>query len=161
MSQVCGSSRSLANQISSGGSKTQPSPRHGSPPMSFTPSQAMKISAAKATKIPTRRGQPRSGDRGIGDLERAIDDPESFRQLLLGDDERRVGEEGVPAHEGVEALLTEALAQRHHLVAGAIEGRHRLHGGAVAHELDDAEHADAARRSDARVARGHLLEMDL
>src|SRR5688572_18005761 len=154
MSHVCGSSRSLANQISSGGSKTQPSPRHGSPPMSLTPSQAMKISAAKATKIPTRRGQPRSGDRGIGDLERAIDDPESFRQLLLADDQGRVGEEGVPAHEGVQALLAEALAEGDHLVAGAVEGRHRLHGGPIAHELDDAEHADAARGSYAGMARG-------
>ena len=44
-------------------------------------------------------------NRAVGDLEPAVDDRERFAQLLLGDAQRRVGEERVPADEGVEPFL--------------------------------------------------------
>ena len=40
-----------------------------------------------------------------------------FGQLLLADGQRRVGVEVVPAHERVQAVLAEALAEGDHLVA--------------------------------------------
>src|SRR5688572_16400769 len=119
MSQTWGRSRSDAYLISSGGFHVQPSPRHGSPPMNLAPSQATTMRSAKVTKTPARRSQPRSGDRGIGDLERAIDDREPFCQLLLADRQRRVGEEVVPPDERVEAVLAESLPKCGHLVARA------------------------------------------
>src|SRR5688500_1823089 len=100
--------------------------------MNLTPSHTTSRTATNATKVTMRRVQPRSGDGGIGHLERAIDDREPFGQLLLADDQRWVGEEVVPAHEGVEAVLAEAPAEGRHLVARPVERRHRLHGLAVA-----------------------------
>jgi hypothetical protein len=51
-------------------------------------------------------------DRLIGNLQPAIDDAEGLAELLLGDDERRIGEEVIPPHECEESLLTEELAER-------------------------------------------------
>ncbi len=77
-----------------------------------------------STRQPRRPAGPRrssfaggSDDRGIGDLEGSIDDLEALRHLLLADRQRRVREERVPAHEGVQPVLAEALPERDHLVA--------------------------------------------
>ena len=45
----------------------------------------------------------------VGDLQAAIDDVEPVAQLLVGDDERRVREEVVPAHERVQAFARKCL----------------------------------------------------
>lgn len=50
----------------------------------------------------------------IGDLKGAIDDIEALDQLLLRDTERRVGEDHVPAQEGIEALGPEEGVERCH-----------------------------------------------
>src|SRR5882762_9343872 len=89
----------------------------------------------------------------IGSVEPAIDDREGVAQLLFGDAERRVGVEGVPANQGVEALLAEEAAQGGHLVGGAVEGGHGLASLAAAYQLDDAEESDRAHRSYRRMLR--------
>src|SRR5713101_6509796 len=58
----------------------------------------------------------------ISDLQPAIDDLKRLAHLLFVDAERRVGEEGVPADEGVEPLLAEETSERRHFVGGAVEG---------------------------------------
>ena len=67
------------------------------------------------------------------------------------DRERRVVVDRVEAHERVEPVVAQVLADRLHLVARAVVGRHRLVGRAVADELEDAEEADVAMRAHARV----------
>ena len=46
----------------------------------------------------------------VRNLEAFVDDGEGFAQLLFVDAERRIGEERVPAHQRVEALLAEELS---------------------------------------------------
>src|SRR4030095_11593336 len=87
----------------------------------------------------------------VRDLQSAIDDVEGFTQLLLRDDQRRVGEEVVPSHEGEESLLTEELAERRHFRRRAVERRHRLLRLAVASQFDHAEQTDGAYGADRRV----------
>src|SRR5713101_2072262 len=59
--------------------------------------------------------------RFVGDLQRTVDDRERVAQLRFRDAQRRVREEGVPAHERVEPFLPEELAERRHLVRRAVE----------------------------------------
>src|SRR5687768_6255884 len=89
--------------------------------------------------------------RLVDALERAIDDREPLAQFRLGDRQRRVGEEVVPAHEGVEPFLAEEPAERRHLRRRSVERRQRLAAGAAANELDDAEEADRSHCADGRV----------
>src|SRR5208283_5074358 len=84
----------------------------------------------------------------IRNLEPPVDDGKRLAQLRLVDAERRVGEEGVPADEGVEALLAEEAAEGGHLLRGAVEGSQGLAGLAIANQLDDAEQSDGAHRAD-------------
>ena len=53
---------------------------------------------------PEVTGAKASRDRLVGDGQRRVDDGEPLAQLRLGDRQRRVGEEVVPAHERVETL---------------------------------------------------------
>src|SRR5207247_4026221 len=92
----------------------------------------------------TRIAPPLGLHRPVRDLEALVDDVQALLQLGLGDAQRRVGEEAVPAHQGVEPLLAEELAEGGHLLGGAVVGGHGLVGLAVAHELDDSEEAEVA-----------------
>ena len=56
-----------------------------------------------------------SCDGFVDDLQPAVDDRQPLTQLLLVDDQRRVGEDRVPAHEGEQAILSQER----------VEGRHR------------------------------------
>src|SRR5688500_5471813 len=60
----------------------------------------------------------------VGELQPPVDDRQPLEELRLGDAQRRVHEEVVPAHEGVEAVLAEVAAQlrhRAHLVRPGVE----------------------------------------
>src|SRR5947208_2163681 len=94
----------------------------------------------------------------VRDRQAAIDDRKPLSQIVLGDAQRRVREEGVPSHERVEAVRAEELAERGHLGRRAAEGRERFTRLAVADQLDDAEEADGADGADAGVARGEVLQ---
>ena len=103
-----------------------------------------------------RRSERSAGHRRVRDLQRAIDDRERLAQLFLGDAQRRVGEEVVPVHEGVHAVLAEERAELLHFGAGAVEGGHRFFRRAVADELEDAEQADRADVADGGVFGFHV-----
>src|SRR5579863_5654278 len=51
----------------------------------------------------------------VGDLQPSVDDGKCLSQLLLVNAKRWVGEESIPADEGVKALLAEEASQRSHL----------------------------------------------
>src|SRR5262249_9713720 len=94
----------------------------------------------------------RSG--AVRDLQRGVDDRQTLAQLLLGDTQRRVDEERVPAHKGEQAVLAQVRVQRRHrpqLVRLGVERRHRLAGRAVLHQLHQAEQADGPHVADRRV----------
>src|ERR1051325_176859 len=96
----------------------------------------------------------------IGDLQAAVDDAEGFTQLLFRDDERRIGEEIVPADDREEPVLPEELAERAHFRRRTVERGHRLPGLPIANQLDDAEQAEIAHGADRRMALaeiGHQL----
>src|SRR5258708_14180896 len=79
-----------------------------------------------------------------------IDDGQTFLQLRFRDDERWVREEGVEAHERVEALLPKEAAEGRHLLRRAVVRRHRLVRLPVAPDLPAAQEADVALRADRR-----------
>ena len=89
----------------------------------------------------------------IRNLESSIDNLKRLAQLLLIDAQRRVSEESIPAHEGVEALLTEEAAERGHFVRGAVERSQGLARFAIANQFDDAEQSNRAHRADGGMLR--------
>src|SRR3954454_12212802 len=99
------------------------------------------------------RGRPRAAalgaDSGVGEVERLIDDRERLAELILGDRQRRVVVDRVPAGQGVEAVVAQVLGDLLHLVAGAVVRRVWLVRLLVADELEDAEQADVAAGADA------------
>src|SRR4051812_47252654 len=84
----------------------------------------------------------------VGGRQPTIDDLEPFAQLRVGDRQRRVGEEVVPADEGEQALLAKELPEGAHLGRRAIEWRHRLARLLISHELDDAEESNGTHSAD-------------
>src|SRR4029450_1429089 len=61
-----------------------------------------------------------SRTRAVSDRQAAVDDRESFAQLLVRNRQGRVPEEGVPAHERIETLLPEEFTQGWHFRRGAV-----------------------------------------
>src|SRR5918999_2482713 len=112
-------------------------------------------SAHRNTKLAENRGtasRPSSAPhRAVSDRKRLVEHGKALRQLLLVDAQWGVGHHRPPPDERVHAVVEEVPIERPHLVAGPIEGGHRLHRGAVADQLEDAEQADVASSADGGV----------
>src|SRR5882724_5042086 len=100
----------------------------------------------------------RSLNSAIRDLQSLIDDRERLAHLGFSYTQRRVREERVPPHKRVEPFLTKELAERLHLLRGAVEGRHRFSCLRISHQLDDSEKPNVARRAHRRVTTLQILE---
>src|SRR6202050_4921388 len=87
----------------------------------------------------------------ISNIKPTVDDGKGLAHLLLVNAKRRISEEGVPAHEGVQALLAEEASERSHLLRRSVERSEGLARLAAANEFDDAEQSDRAHRAHRRM----------
>lgn len=78
---------------------------------------SMLTRAPRAKPLALRAGTTayRSRHSLIGNVQTLVDNGECFAQLVLGNAKRRISEEGIPAHKGVEPFLAKVLPECLHL----------------------------------------------